>query len=182
MRIFKSKEIDMKLTESTRTPHVLHYKIFQSSDRDCLFVGAKHWDISKSDKCKQVCSVDWFAGMDVDGGDYYIESLDQVFALLNGACSEDEYDCHVSGYRIVEGVRESDGYEYCFRDMHSLSVGDIIVDHSPDGDGRAYIVDSYGFKQIDFEYFLEERFVSHMEEHGPKKAAPAQKELDLEVA
>mgnify|MGYP001592382888 FL=1 len=170
----------MKLKENTRTPHSLHYKIFQSSDRDCLFVGAKHWDISKSDKYKQVCSVDWYGGMEVDGGAYYIESHDQVFALLNGACSQDEYDAHVSGYRIVEGTRESDGYEYCFRDMHSLSVGDIIVDEVIDG--KAYIVDSYGFKQIDFEYFLEERFVAHGEQHGPKKAAPAQTELNFEVA
>ena len=66
--------------------------------------------------------------------------------------------------------------------MHSLSVGDIIVDDSPDMDGAAFIVDSFGFKQIDFNYTLEERFCSAMETGGAKRAAPCQQELDMEVA
>ena len=33
--------------------------------------------------------------------------------------------------------------------MHSLSVGDIIVDHM-NNDQKAYIVDNFGFKEIEF--------------------------------
>ena len=179
--------INPTLRESTRQPHCLNYKIFQSSDRDCLFVGHKHWNVSKSDKYRQVCTVDWFGGMQMEGHDWYIDDKEEVFRILNGYYMDEEsghddvYESHVSGYRIVEGTRK-DGTEYRFRDMHSLSVGDIIVDDSPDMDGAAFIVDSFGFKQIDFNYTLEERFCSAMETGGAKRAAPCQQELDMEVA
>ena len=68
----------------------------------------------------------------------------------------------LAGYGIVEGVRKSDGVEYCFRDMHSLSVGDIIVDHM-NNDQKAYIVDNFGFKEIEFTSKTEERFVPKYE-------------------
>ncbi len=105
--------------------------------------------------------------LDLDGGsaeyirfkpsvnDWYVDDNEIVFRILNGYYIDEEtghddvFDAHVSGYRLREGVRK-DGTEYKFRDMHSLSVGDIIVDDSPDGDSKAYIVDSFGFKQIQF--------------------------------
>lgn len=179
--------INANLRESTRQPHVLNYKIFQSSDRDCLFVGHKHWNVSKSDKYRQVCTVDWFGGMQVEGHDWYIDDMEEVFRILNGFYMDEEtghddvYEAHVSGYRIVEGTRK-DGTEYKFRDMHSLSVGDIIVDDAPEGDSKAYIVDSFGFKQIDFEFEQEQRFCSAMDIPGYTKCAPCQQELDLGVA
>jgi len=157
-----------KLTANTQKPNSLHYAIFQSSDRECLFQGAKHWDVSKSDKYRQVCSVNFFGGLQLDGGDFYVDNMDEVFTVLNGAYGNDEtgedvvFEHHVTGFGIVEGVRESDGYEYCFRDMHSLSVGDIIVDHVND-DGKAFIVDSFGFKEIQFTGKTEERFVPKYE-------------------
>ena len=46
--------------------------------------------------------------------------------------------------------------------MHSLSVGDIVVDHS-DEDGKAFIVDSFGFKEIEFTGEMQERFVPKYE-------------------
>jgi hypothetical protein len=145
-----------KIRENNERPHTLHYAIFQSDDRECMFVGAKHWDVSKSDKYRQVCSVSWFGGLQLDGGDFYIEDKEEVFKILNGyyyneESGEDVVDeCHVVGYGIKEGTRK-DGSEYCFRDMHSLSVGDIVVDNA-NGKGQAYIVDSFGFKAIEFDY------------------------------
>ena len=179
--------INANLKESTREPHVLNYKIFQSDDRECLFVGAKHWDVSKSKHYKQVCTVDWFGGLQMDGGNWYVDDMEEVFRILNGYYIDEEtghdevFDVHVSGYRIVEGTRK-DGTEYKFRDMHSLSVGDIIVDDSPEGDSKAYIVDSFGFKQIDFEFEQERRFCSDMDVPGYTKCAHCQQQLDLEVA
>lgn len=160
---------NMKLQANTQRPNQLHYAIFQSSDRECLFQGFKHWDESKASKYRQVCTVDFFAGNIIDGGDYYIDSLDEVFAVLNGACSERVYDTHVKGYGIVEGVRKSDGVEYCFRDMHSLSVGDVIVDSTGPVD-KAFLVDSYGFKEIEFNVEKEERFIPYYD------LTPAQQE------
>ena len=179
--------INANLKESTREPHVLNYKIFQSDDRECLFVGAKHWDVSKSKHYKQVCTVDGFGGLQMDGGNWYVDDMEEVFRILNGYYIDEEtghdevFDVHVSGYRIVEGTRK-DGTEYKFRDMHSLSVGDIIVDDSPEGDSKAYIVDSFGFKQIEFEFEQERRFCSAMDVPGYTKCAPCQQQLDLEVA
>jgi hypothetical protein len=138
---------NMKIQANTQKPNSLHFAIYQSSDRECMFQGFKHWDVSKSDKYRQVCTVDFFAGYMDQGNPLYIESLDDVFALLNGQW---EYDAHVKGFGIVEGVRKSDGVEYCFRDMHSLSVGDIIVDHCNAPYNKAYIVDSFGFEEIEF--------------------------------
>ena len=100
--------INPTLRESTRQPHCLNYKIFQSDDRDCLFVGHKHWNVSKSDKYRQVCTVDWFGGMQMEGHDWYIDDKEEVFRILNGyymdedTGHDDVYESHVSGYRIVE--------------------------------------------------------------------------------
>jgi len=145
----------MKLRENNQRPHTLHYAIFQSDDRECLFRGAKHWDVAKSDKYKQVCSVSWFGGMEVEGGAWYIEDKEEVFKILNGYYIDEEtghddvFDCHVVGFGVKRGVRK-DGSKWECRDMHSLSVGDIIVDNA-NGEGKAFIVDSWGFKEIDFD-------------------------------
>ena len=78
-----------KLTANTQRPNSLHYAIFQSSDRDCMFVGAKHWDVSKSDKYRQVCSVNFFGGLQLEGHDWYVDNKEDVFAILNGAYAND---------------------------------------------------------------------------------------------
>ena len=177
-----------QLKESKMKPHSLHYKIFQSDDRDAMFRGFKHWDESKSDSYRCVCTVDWFAGFTSEGHDWYVEDKEEVFRILNGYymdedTGEDEvYDFHVHGFGVRSGTRKDGSYWEC-RDMRSLSVGDIIVDHSPDQDGAAYIVDSFGFKQIEFNYELkEEKFCSEFEKPGQFKSAPFTPELDLEVA
>ena len=153
---------NMKVQANNERPNSLHYAIFQSNDRECLFQGFKHWDESKASKYRQVCTVDYFGGLIIEGGDHYIDTLDEVFAILNGARSESEYDAHVKGFGIVEGVRKSDGVEYCFRDMHSLSVGDVIVDSTGPVD-KAYLVDSFGFQEIEFNVEKEERFIPHFD-------------------
>jgi|TARA_R110000851_G_scaffold42194_3_gene105109 hypothetical protein len=145
----------MKLTANTQKPNELHYAIYQSSDQDCLFRGAKHWDENKSSKYRQVCSVNYYGGLTESGNEFYIDGNDDVYALLNGVWADDEtgedvvHDNHVVGYGIREGTRK-DGSEYCFRDMHSLSIGDIIVDNVGSYNGQAYIVDGVGFQKIQF--------------------------------
>ena len=140
----------MTIQANTQKPNILHFAIYQSEARECMFQDAKHWDASKSDTYRQVCTVDFFAGYMEQGNPLYIESLDDVFGLLNGQFGEEIHGYHVKGFGVVEGVRESDGYEYCFRDMRSLSVGDIIVDNCNGKESKAYLVDSFGFEEIEF--------------------------------
>ena len=148
---------NFRLEESKLQKAEKHYVVYQSKDRECLFQGFEHWDVEKSASYKPVCFVNVEGGLQLeDGSSWKVDNLEQVFKLLNGYYydedSEDDfvYDAHVGGYAIREGHRK-DGSYYCFRDMHSLSVGDVVVDYNDDhGIRKAYIVDSFGFKEIDF--------------------------------
>ena len=78
----------------------------------------------KMDECfDQVCVVSKASG------------LNFVFEVLN--CGDDDlFDDHVSGYTMTSG-----GY----RNMHSLSVGDIVSDGQ-----ESWMVDPVGFTKINF--------------------------------
>lgn len=79
-----------------------------------------------------------------------INDLEEVFKVLNGYhYNEDReedlvFDAHVSGYSMKTVTRKT-GETVEFRDMHSLSVGDIVYDVEAD---TYNIVDSWGFKQL----------------------------------
>ena len=100
-----------------------------------------------------VCSVKKEAGL-VSGtrslDPFVVDDLEEVFSVLNGAYyNEDEeedlvFDAHVSDYKMKTVTRKN-GEEVTFRDMHSLSVGDIVQDVDND---TFHIVDSWGFKDI----------------------------------
>ena len=100
-----------------------------------------------------VCSVKKEAGL-VSGtrslDPFVVDDLEEVFSVLNGAYyNEDEeedlvFDAHVSDYKMKTVTRKN-GEEVTFRDMHSLSVGDIVQDVDND---TYHIVDSWGFKDI----------------------------------
>ena len=87
----------------------------------------------------QVCEV----------ADFHGSTLETVFKVLNGyyyndETGEDEWDeALVSGY-TMKTITRKDGEVVTFRDMHSLSVGDI-VEHN----GEFHMVDGMGFKQIE---------------------------------
>ena len=76
--------------------------------------------------------------------------LEEVFKILNGYYFDEEtetdetFDAFVSGFKM-KTVTRKDGEVVTFRDMHSLSVGDIVEDTST---GEFHIVDGMGFKQI----------------------------------
>ena len=53
------------------------------------------------------------------------------------------FDNHVSGYKMKTFERDGKTHEY--RDMHSLSVGDIVYDVDKD---TYNIVDSFGYKDV----------------------------------
>ena len=76
--------------------------------------------------------------------------LEEVFKILNGYYFDEEtetdetFDAFVSGFKM-KTVTRKDGEVVTYRDMHSLSVGDIVEDTST---GEFHMVDGMGFKQI----------------------------------
>ena len=96
--------------------------------------------------------------------DYTVKSKDEVFAILNGSYHDEDtdtdnvFEAHVSGYTYKEGT-SSRGVPYKVRNMHSLSVGDIIAEVPQVGyevmdpsdivkHTTYHMVDSYGFTDI----------------------------------
>ena len=98
-----------------------------------------------------VCSVKKDAGLvDGDGDSWQVRDLEDVFAVLNGRYfDEDEgkdivFDAHVSDYKM-KTITRKDGEVVTYRDMRSLSVGDLVEDTD---NGTFHIVASYGFQDV----------------------------------
>ena len=91
----------------------------------------------------KVCEV---ANFETEGS-----KLEEVFKILNGYYFDEEtekdetFDAFVSGFKM-KTVTRKDGEVVTYRDMHSLSVGDIVEDTST---GEFHMVDGMGFKQIE---------------------------------
>ena len=112
----------------------------------------------------KVCEVDGrYCGIASGDTDYTVSNRDEVFAILNGSYYDEDseedivFDAHVSGYGMKSFVRADKTIEY--RDMHSLSVGDIIAETPQVGyevmetadilpNTRYYIVEGFGFSDI----------------------------------
>ena len=91
----------------------------------------------------KVCEV---ANFETEGS-----KLEEVFKILNGyyfdedTDTDETFDAFVSGFKM-KTVTRKDGEVVTYRDMHSLSVGDIVEDTST---GEFHMVDGMGFKQIE---------------------------------
>ena len=103
--------------------------------------GSKSFTPEMIEHYTKVCEVADFQGSD----------LEEVFKVLNGyyfdedADKDEWFDAFVSGFKM-KTVTRKDGEVVTFRDMHSLSVGDIVEDTST---GEFHMVDGMGFKQIE---------------------------------
>jgi hypothetical protein len=96
----------------------------------------------------EVCKIKEDAGMVIEefGEEvkYVVDDCEEVFRVLNGLYYDEEkekdevYDNHVYDfdYMYVRGKR--------YRDMHSLSVGDIVEDPK----GKFHMVEGFGFKEV----------------------------------
>tara|TARA_Y100000389_G_scaffold179430_2_gene193476 strand:- start:3139 stop:3732 length:594 start_codon:yes stop_codon:yes gene_type:complete len=112
----------------------------------------------------KVCEVDGrYNGLSSGDIDYTIKSKNEVFGILNQQYLDEDtgedvvFDSHVSGFTMKSFVREGKTIEY--RNMHSLSVGDIIAEVPQVGyevmevanivaQTRYFIVENYGFTDI----------------------------------
>ena len=99
----------------------------------------------------KVCEVKKDAGLvDGDGNSWVVDCLEGVFAVLNGRYYNEEteadtvFDNHVSGFKM-KTVTRKDGVVVTYRDMHSLSVGDIVQDVDS---GSFHIVAGMGFIDV----------------------------------
>jgi len=102
--------------------------------------GSKSFTPEMIEHYTKVCEVADFQGSD----------LEEVFKVLNGyyfdedADKDEWFDAFVSGFKM-KTVTRKDGEVVTYRDMHSLSVGDIVEDTST---GEFHMVDGMGFKQV----------------------------------
>ena len=101
-----------------------------------------------------VCNVAKDGGLVSGEEPFVLNNLEEVFKVLNGYYFDEDandykgedivFDNHVSGYKM-KTVTRKDGEVIEYRDMHSLSVGDIVHDVDKD---TYNIVDSWGFKDV----------------------------------
>tara|TARA_R110001592_G_scaffold1805_8_gene10806 strand:+ start:338 stop:931 length:594 start_codon:yes stop_codon:yes gene_type:complete len=112
----------------------------------------------------KVCEVDGrYNGLSNGDMDYTVKSKNEVFAILNQQYLDEDtmedivFDSHVSGYTMKSFVRDGKTIEY--RNMHSLSVGDIVAEVPQVGyevmevadivkQTRYFIVEGCGFTDI----------------------------------
>ena len=99
----------------------------------------------------KVCEVKKDAGLvDGDGNGWVDDCLEGVFSVLNGRYFDEDsnedvvFDNHVSGFKM-KTITRKDGEVVTYRDMHSLSVGDIVQDVD---NGTFHIVAGMGFKDV----------------------------------
>ena len=108
--------------------------------------GAEGYTADMFDHYTQVCSVK-------DCSEYSENKLELVFKILNGyyfdedTDTDETFDAFVSGFKM-KTVTRKDGEVVTYRDMHSLSVGDIVEDTST---GEFHMVDGMGFSEINLE-------------------------------
>lgn len=113
----------------------------------------------------KVCEVDGrCCGLSDGDRDYTVTSKNEVFYILNQCYLDEEtgedivFDKHVSNY-VTKTITRENGEKVTYRDMHSLSVGDIIAEQPQVGyevmdiddiipNTRYFIVEQYGFTDI----------------------------------
>ena len=81
---------------------------------------------------------------------YVVDGLEEVFSILNGRYydedteKDDVFDNYVTGFKMKTFTR-NDGEVITLRDMHSLSIGDVVEDVN---NGTFHIVAGMGFEDI----------------------------------
>jgi hypothetical protein len=113
----------------------------------------------------KVCEVDGrYNGLANGDMDYTVNSKNEVFAILNQQYLDEDtgedvvFDSHVSNF-VMKTITRKNGEQVTYRDMHSLSVGDIIAEQPQVGyevcdiddiipNTKYFIVESYGFTDI----------------------------------
>ncbi len=116
--------------------------------------GAKGFTGDMFEHYTNVCNVAKDGGLVSGDEPFIVDDLEEVFKILNGYYFDEDandeegedivFDAHVSGYKMKTVTRKN-GEVVTFRDMHSLSVGDIV--HDVDND-TYNIVDSWGYKDV----------------------------------
>ena len=136
-----SKEVSDFVNSNERGHLGAEEKYPQYKTKMATMHGAEGFEGEMFNHYTQVCEV---ATFNTEGN-----HLEEVFKILNGYWCDDEtgedtvFDQFVSGYKMKTFERDGKVHEY--RDMHSLSVGDIVFDVNNDS---YHIVDRWGFKDI----------------------------------
>ena len=124
-------------------------KKHREQNKDILFVGSKNYLPTDFESFKKVCTVNANGGLVQGENPYVIDSLEEVFKVLNGAYYNEEqnedivFDNHVSDFEMKTITRDN-GEVVTFRNMHSLSIGDIV-----EKDGVHMMCDKRGWTQVE---------------------------------
>ena len=111
---------------------------------ECSFDGSKRFLPEMFEHYTQVCEV---AGMQE-------RDLETVFKILNGFYFDEDagtdlvFEEFVSGFKMRTFLNKKTKEVREVRDMHSLSVGDIIEDTVT---GKFHMVDGFGFSELTLE-------------------------------
>ena len=100
----------------------------------------------------KVCSVKENGGLISGDEPFVLDNLEEVFKVLNGYYYDEDseedivFDNHVFGYGM-KTITRKDGEVITYRDMHSLSVGDIVAEITDEGT-RYHQVADWGYNEV----------------------------------
>ena len=136
------------------------YPIYKASMKSMRVQKGDSFDPADFSFYTKVCSIKEDGGLvrgshdnsaDAQDNSYLVQDKEEVFKILNGYYYDEDteedivFDHHVFGYKMKTFERDGKTHEY--RDMHSLSVGDIVAEIS-DEETRYYQVADWGYNEI----------------------------------
>lgn len=113
--------------------------------------GSERFEGDMFEHYTSVCNVAVDGGLVADDESWQVRDLEDVFAVLNGSYMDQDtgedivFDAHVSGYTTRTFLNKTTKEPRTVRNMHSLSVGDIVFDSVSD---TYNMVDGHGFSDV----------------------------------
>ena len=128
------------------------FPIYEAYMRNCMSSRKESFQPEDFAHYTKVCKVTENAGLVQGEDEYLVNNLEEVFKVLNGYYYDEEtaedvvFDSHVDDYKMKTITRD-DGEVVTFRDMHSLSVGDIVAENTIQGT-RYHQVAGMGYVEV----------------------------------
>ena len=114
--------------------------------------GAEYFTGDMFEHYTNVCNVAKQGGLVSGDEPFVLDNLEEVFKVLNGYYYDEDseedivFDNHVFGYGM-KTITRKDGEVITYRDMHSLSVGDIVAEVTDEGT-RYHQVADWGYNEV----------------------------------
>ena len=128
------------------------FPIYEAYMRNCMSSRKESFQPEDFAHYTKVCNVMENGGLVQGEDEYLVNNLEEVFKVLNGYYYDEEtaedivFDSHVNDYKM-KTITRKDGEVITYRDMHSLSVGDIVAERTVEGT-RYHQVAGMGFVEV----------------------------------